>query len=98
MPEDTFEVPAGLDAADKLQAYLNQEKITYDFSEVINSFVTKGVILRQQAMAARTALELAKAKQTAGSATNDDVAKAETEAIKGLDAFCGFMVNAVVAE
>jgi hypothetical protein len=98
MPEDTFEVPAGLDAADKLQAYLNQEKIEYDFGQVINSFVAKGVILRQQALAASTSLELAEAKQAAGKANADDVAKAEAEAKKGLEAFCGFMVNAVVAE
>ena len=94
MSEDTFEVPAGLDAADKLQAYLNQEKIDYDFSEVVNSFVTKGVILRQQAIAARVALELAKAKNV----SKDDMDKADAGAKRGLEAFCGFMVNAVVAE
>jgi len=94
MTEDIFEVPAGLDAADKLQAFLNQENLTYDFGQVVNSFVAKGVILRQQALMGRTAVELAKAKQ----AKPDDVAKAEAEAKKGLDAFCAFMVNAVVAE
>lgn len=94
MTEDTFEAPAGLDAADKLQAYLNQENLTYDFGQVVNSFVAKGVILRQQALMGRTAVELAKAKQ----AKPDDIAKAEAEAKKGLDAFCAFMVNAVVAE
>jgi len=94
MTEDIFEVPAGLDAADKLQAYLNQENLTYDFGQVVNSFVAKGVILRQQALMGRTAVELAKAKQ----AKPEDVAKADAEAKKGLDAFCAFMVNAVVAE
>ena len=94
MTEDTFEVPAGLDAADKLQAYLNQEKIAYDFSQVVNSFVAKGVILRQQALATRTALELAKARN----AGKDEMDKAEAAARQGLEAFCGFMVNAVVAE
>ena len=83
MTEDTFEAPAGLDAADKLQAFLNQENLTYDFAQVVNSFVAKGVILRQQALMGRATVELA---------------KAEAEAKKGLDAFCAFMVNAVVAE
>jgi len=98
MTEDVFEVPAGLDAADKLQAYLNQEKIPYDFSQVVNAFVTKGVILRLQALAARTALDLAKTRQAAGSANTGDLDKAAAEAKKGLEAFCTFMVNAVVAE
>ena len=94
MSEDTFEVPTGLDAADKLQAYLNQEKIAYDFSQVVNSVVAKGVILRQQAMAARTSLELAKAKNV----PKDALDKAEGAAKQGLEAFCAFMVTAVVAE
>lgn len=98
MPEDSFEVPAGLDAADKLQAYLNQETITYDFNQVVNSFVAKGAILRQQAIAARTFLELAKSRKAAGAAQAEDVSKAEADAKKALDAFCGFMANAVVAE
>ena len=94
MTEDTFEVPAGLDAADKLQAFLNQENLTYDFAQVVNSFVAKGVILRQQALMGRATVELAKARQ----AKPEDLAKAEAEAKKGLDAFCAFMINAVVAE
>ena len=94
MTEDTFEVPAGLDAADKLQAYLNQEKLDYDFNQVLNSVVAKGVILRQQALVARTALELVKARN----AGKDEVDKAEVAARKGLEAFCAFMVNAVVAD
>lgn len=96
MTEDTFEVPAGLDATDKLQAYLNQETITYDFGQVVNSFVAKGVILRQQALATRTTLELAKARQAAGAA--GDLTKADSDAKKALEAFCNFMINAVVAE
>jgi hypothetical protein len=94
MTEDTFEAPAGLDAADKLQTYLNQENLTYDFGQVVNSFVAKGVILRQQALMGRTAVELAKARQ----AKPEDIAKAEAEAKRNLEAFCAFMVNAVVAE
>ena len=98
MSEETFEVPAGLDAVDKLQAYLNQDMIAYDFGQVVNSVVVKGVILRQQALASQTALELAKAKLAAGTASADDVAKADASAKTGLDAFCAFMANAVVAE
>ena len=98
MSEDTFEVPTGLDAADKLQGYLNQDTIAYDFAEVVNSAVVKGVILREQALATRTAADLAKAQQAGGKASADDVAKADAEAKKGLDAFCAFMANAVVAE
>lgn len=98
MTEDTFEVPAGLDAADKLTEFLNKETLSYDFNQVVNSFVAKGVILRQQAVGARVALELAKAKLSAGSVSKDDVSKADATASKALESFCGFMVNAVVAE
>lgn len=94
MSEETFEVPSGLDAADKLSEFLNKETLTYDFSQVVNAFVTKGVILRQQAFGARGALELAKAKQQ----SKDDVEKAEATAKKALETFCAFMVIAVVAE
>ena len=94
MSEETFEVPSGLDAAGKLSEFLNKETLTYDFSQVINAFVTKGVILRQQALGTRGALELAKAKQQ----SKDDIEKAEATAKKALDTFCAFMVTAVVAE
>ena len=96
--EETLEVPAGLDAADKLSEFLNKQALTYDFGQVVNAFVIKGVILRQQALGGRLALDLAKARQQAGAMTSGDVAKAEIAAKKGLDAFCGYMLIAVIAE
>ena len=98
MPEETFEVPAGLDAAGKLSEFLNSETLTYDFKQVVNAFVTKGVILRQQALGARVALELASAKQKNGTASAADVDKARAAAGKAMESFCAFMQDAVVAE
>ena len=98
MSEETFEVPSGLDAADKLTEFLNKETLTYDFSQVINAFVTKGVILRQQALGTRVALELAKMRAPANPTSKVDVTAAEVSAKKALDTFCAFMVTAVVAE
>ncbi len=98
MTEDTFEVPSGLDAADKLIGFLNKEHLAYEFEQVVNSFVVKGVMLRQQALTARTELELAKLKLPTGSAAKTEVDKAEAAAKKSLGKFCAFMVDAVVAE
>ena len=98
MTEDSFEVPAGLDAAEKLVGFLNKAQLSYEFEQVVNAFVVKGVILRQQALAAGTALELARLKQQAGSANKVDADKAELAAKKSLEAFCAFMADAVVAE
>ena len=98
MSEETFEVPAGLDAANKLSEFLNKVTLAYDFNQVVNAFVAKGVILRQQALGARVSLELSRVKQAAGAASKDDVDKTEAAAGKALEAFCRFMVDAVVAE
>ena len=98
MSEETFEVPAGLDAASKLSEFLNKVTLAYDFNQVVNAFVTKGVILRQQALGTRVSLELARVKQAAGAASKGDVDKAEAAAGKAREAFCRFMVDAVVAE
>ena len=94
MQEDTFEVKDGVDATEELQTYLNKDTIAYDFNQVVNTVIIRGVILRQQALATRTALSLAKAS----AAKPDDVTKAEADAKTALDAFCTFMVSAVVAE
>jgi hypothetical protein len=92
MSEDTFEAPQGLDAAEKLLAFLNTEKLQYDFGQVLNAFVAKGVILRQRLEIARQAAELA--RRGAGGET----AKAEAVEKQAREAFCRFMQDAVVAE
>ncbi len=94
MTEDNFELPSGLDATEKLSAFLNKEHLTYSFEQVVNAFLAKGVMLRQGAVIAAQAVDLARLKP--GSAA--DIAKAETEARKARERYCTFMVDAVVAE
>ena len=98
MTEDTFEVPAGLDAADKLMTSLDKAKISYEFEQVVDAFVVKGVILRQQALAARTSRELSELKLKTGAATKAEADMAAAGAAKALEKFCTFMLDAVVAE
>ncbi len=94
MTEDNFELPSGLDATEKLSAFLNSEHLTYSFEQVLNAFLAKGVLLRQGAVITAQVLELAKLK----SAAKPDIDKAEIDAKKAHDSYCGFMADAVVAE
>jgi hypothetical protein len=98
LPEEAFEVPAGLDAADKLVASLNKAKLSYQFEQVVDAFVIKGALLRQQALASQTTWELLALKSQTGAASKSDADKAAAVAKKSLDAFCAFMADAVVAE
>lgn len=94
LTEDTFELPSGLDATEKLSAFLNKEHITYSFEQVVNAFVAKGALLRQGAEIAELALQLATAK----SAGQAEIGRAAAAAKKARDVYCGFMADAVVAE
>lgn len=98
MSEDAFEAAAGLDAAGKLQDYLNQDTVSYDFGQVVNSVVVKGAILRLQALNAQAALDLERAKLAAGGSTQQIVDKVAIETKKQRDAYCDFMKDAVIAE
>ena len=55
-------------------------------------------VLAQLVVGTRVSLELARVKQAAGAASKGDVDKAEAAAGKAREAFCRFMVDAVVAE
>ena len=94
LTEDTFELPSGLDAAEKLSAFLNKEHLSYSFEQVVNAFVAKGALLRQGAEITGLALQLATAK----SAGQAEISQAAAAAKKALDSYCGFMADAVVAE
>jgi len=94
MTEDVFELPSGLDATEKLSAFLNKEHLTYQFEQVVNAFLAKGVMLRQGAIIAAQARDLAKLR----GANTDDLAKATREAKSALETYCSFMADAVVAE
>ena len=94
MTEDTFELPSGLDATEKLSAFLNKEHLNYSFDQVVNAFVAKGALLRQGAEITALALQLATAK----SARQTEINQAATAAKKARDSYCAFMADAVVAE
>ncbi len=94
MTEDTFDLPSGLDATEKLSAFLNKEHLSYSFEQVVNAFLARGVMLRQGAVIANQALELAKAK----SADKSEIDRAESEVRRAHDRYCSFMADAVVAE
>ena len=98
LSESTFEVQLALDAADKLFDYLNKTSISYDFDQALNALVIKGALLRQQAMLATMALELARLKPADGATDKSAVDLAEIEVNRTLRDFCQFMAGAVVAK